>query len=82
MPTLVTTLAGVDIAGFKPLGWLVNLTPFLSFGRLRPLHTNAAIFAFGGSGGAACCLERQAAAEEEEEARGCRCHRVAGSGSR
>ena len=24
--------------------------PWLSFGRLRPLHTNAVIFAFGGSG--------------------------------
>jgi cytochrome c oxidase cbb3-type subunit 1 len=24
-------------------------TPWLSFGRLRPLHTNAVIFAFGGS---------------------------------
>ena len=25
------------------------LTPWLSFGRLRPLHTNAVIFAFGGN---------------------------------
>lgn len=25
-------------------------TPWLSFGRLRPLHTNAVIFAFGGCG--------------------------------
>jgi cytochrome c oxidase cbb3-type subunit 1 len=28
----------------------LNLAPWLSYGRLRPLHTNAVIFAFGGSG--------------------------------
>ncbi|RRJ84463.1 cytochrome-c oxidase, cbb3-type subunit I [Aestuariirhabdus litorea] len=27
----------------------LNLEPYLTFGRLRPLHTNAVIFAFGGS---------------------------------
>jgi cytochrome c oxidase cbb3-type subunit I/II len=27
----------------------LNLTPWLSFGRLRPLHTNAVIFAFAGN---------------------------------
>ena len=27
----------------------LNLPPYLTFGRLRPLHTNAVIFAFGGS---------------------------------
>jgi cytochrome c oxidase cbb3-type subunit 1 len=27
----------------------LNLTPWLAYGRLRPLHTNAVIFAFGGS---------------------------------
>jgi len=26
----------------------LNLAPWLSYGRLRPLHTNAVIFAFGG----------------------------------
>jgi cbb3-type cytochrome oxidase subunit 1 len=26
-----------------------NLAPYLTFGRLRPLHTNAAIFAFVGN---------------------------------
>ncbi|MBS1240849.1 MAG: bifunctional cbb3-type cytochrome oxidase subunit, partial [Gemmatimonadetes bacterium] len=26
----------------------LNLGPWLSFGRLRPLHTNAVIFAFAG----------------------------------
>ena len=26
----------------------LNFTPWLSYGRLRPLHTNAVIFAFGG----------------------------------
>jgi cytochrome c oxidase cbb3-type subunit I/II len=30
--------------------WKANLNlPWLTFGRLRPLHTNAAIFAFGGN---------------------------------
>ena len=28
--------------------------PWLSYGRLRPLHTNAVIFAFGGSVTSAC----------------------------
>lgn len=27
----------------------LNIAPYLTFGRLRPLHTNAVIFAFGGS---------------------------------
>jgi len=42
------TLFGVT---FKPLAWLSLLvnTEWLSFGRLRPLHTNAAIFAFAGN---------------------------------
>ena len=26
----------------------LNIGPYLHFGRLRPLHTNAVIFAFGG----------------------------------
>ncbi len=36
---------------FKPLAWMAFLheTEWLSFGRLRPLHTNAAIFAFAGN---------------------------------
>ncbi len=43
------TVAGVRPFLFlKPLGFLVN-TQWLSFGRLRPLHTNAAIFAFAGN---------------------------------
>jgi cytochrome c oxidase cbb3-type subunit I/II len=29
--------------------WRANLPPYLSFGRLRPLHTNAVIFAFVGN---------------------------------
>ena len=29
--------------------WRANLPPFLTFGRLRPLHTNAVIFAFVGN---------------------------------
>ena len=36
---------------FKPFAWMAFLyeTEWLSFGRLRPLHTNAAIFAFAGN---------------------------------
>ena len=29
--------------------WQANLPPYLTFGRLRPLHTNAVIFAFVGN---------------------------------
>ncbi len=40
-----------EIGGSHPLGWLKYIyeTSFLTFGRLRPLHTNAAIFAFAGN---------------------------------
>ncbi len=40
-----------DIGGFKPLAPLAFLTntEWLTFGRLRPLHTNAVIFAFAGN---------------------------------
>ena len=46
---IVGMLVGVWIAA--QLAWpLLNLDlPWTSFGRLRPLHTNAVIFAFGGS---------------------------------
>jgi len=46
---VVGMLVGVLIAA--QLVWpVLNFdTPWLSFGRLRPLHTNAVIFAFGGS---------------------------------
>lgn len=46
---LVGMLVGVLIAG--QLAWpALNFNlPWLTFGRLRPLHTNAVIFAFGGS---------------------------------
>mgnify|MGYP003667921606 CR=1 FL=1 len=46
---IVGMTAGVFIAA--QLAWpALNFdTPWLSFGRLRPLHTNAVIFAFGGS---------------------------------
>ncbi len=41
-------LVGVIIA--SELAWpLLNIEPFLNFGRLRPLHTSAVIFAFGGN---------------------------------
>ena len=45
---IVGMLVGVVIAA--QLVWPeLNLTAWLSYGRLRPLHTNAVIFAFGGS---------------------------------
>src|SRR5215212_8858469 len=44
---IVGMLVGVIIAA--QLVWPdLNLAPWLSYGRLRPLHTNAVIFAFGG----------------------------------
>ena len=45
---VVGMVVGVFIAA--QLIWPeLNLAPWLSYGRLRPLHTNAVIFAFGGS---------------------------------
>jgi len=41
-------LVGVIIAA--QLSWpIFNIEPYLNFGRLRPLHTSAVIFAFGGN---------------------------------
>lgn len=46
---VVAMLLGVTIA-FQLADWHVNLgIPWITFGRLRPLHTNAAIFAFCGN---------------------------------
>lgn len=46
---VVAMLLGVTIA-FQLADWHVNMgVPWLTFGRLRPLHTNAAIFAFCGN---------------------------------
>ena len=47
---LVGTVAGLLVA--CQLFWpQLNLnTPFTTFGRIRPLHTNAVIFAFVGNG--------------------------------
>lgn len=45
---IVGFLAGVGIAA--QLSWPeLNLEPYFNFGRLRPLHTSAVIFAFGGN---------------------------------
>jgi cbb3-type cytochrome oxidase subunit 1 len=51
---IVGMLVGVIIAA--QMAWPeLNLgIPFLSFGRLRPLHTNAVIFAFGARRRPAC----------------------------
>ncbi len=46
---IVGMLVGVIIAA--QMYWPeLNFGPYFHFGRLRPLHTNAVIFAFGGSG--------------------------------
>jgi len=46
---VVALLLGVTIA-FQLADWRLNLgLPWTTFGRLRPLHTNAAIFAFCGN---------------------------------
>ncbi|MGA7178090.1 MAG: cytochrome-c oxidase, cbb3-type subunit I [Thiobacillaceae bacterium] len=45
---IVGMLVGVILAA--QLIWPeLNIAPYLTYGRLRPLHTNAVIFAFGGS---------------------------------
>ncbi|TWU02455.1 cytochrome-c oxidase, cbb3-type subunit I [Stieleria varia] len=47
---LVATLVGLIVAVILVMPELTNGLPWISFGRLRPLHTNAAIFAFAGNG--------------------------------
>ena len=46
---IVGMLVGVIIAAELLWPDLITGVPWLSYGRLRPLHTNAVIFAFGGS---------------------------------
>ncbi|WP_372723760.1 cytochrome-c oxidase, cbb3-type subunit I [Novipirellula sp.] len=46
---LVATLVGLIVAIILVLPKLFGELEWLSFGRLRPLHTNAAIFAFAGN---------------------------------
>lgn len=46
---LVGTLAGLVVAVLLVMPELTDGRPWLSFARLRPLHTNAAIFAFAGN---------------------------------
>ncbi|MGO9834760.1 MAG: cytochrome-c oxidase, cbb3-type subunit I [Polyangiaceae bacterium] len=45
---IVGMLVGVVVA-LQLAFWQANLPPYLTFGRLRPLHTNAVIFAFVGN---------------------------------
>ena len=45
---LIGMLVGVLVA-LQLAFWQANLGPYLTFGRLRPLHTNAVIFAFVGN---------------------------------
>jgi len=46
---IVATLAGLIVAVLLIVPALTGGLPWLSFARLRPLHTNAAIFAFAGN---------------------------------
>ncbi len=46
---LVATLLGLAVAHLLVIPKMFGEDPVLSFGRLRPLHTNAAIFAFVGN---------------------------------
>ena len=46
---IVGMLVGVIIAAQLAMPTLIDGISWLSYGRLRPLHTNAVIFAFGGS---------------------------------
>ncbi len=46
---IVGMLVGVIVAAQLAFPDLTHGIPWLSYGRLRPLHTNAVIFAFGGS---------------------------------
>lgn len=46
---LVATLVGLIVAVLLVVPWLSLGMPWFSFARLRPLHTNAAIFAFAGN---------------------------------
>ncbi len=45
---IVGMLVGAVIA-LQMAFWQANVSPYLTFGRLRPLHTNAVIFAFVGN---------------------------------
>jgi len=45
---LVGMLVGI-IAALQLAFWKANLPPYFNFGRIRPLHTNASIFAFVGN---------------------------------
>src|SRR5262245_32236336 len=50
--TIVWGLVGMSVGLFLALQLAIprlNLAPYLTFGRLRPLHTNAVIFAFAGN---------------------------------
>jgi cytochrome c oxidase cbb3-type subunit I/II len=47
---LVATVVGLIVAILLVMPTLTAGLPWFSFGRLRPLHTNAAIFAFAGNG--------------------------------
>jgi cytochrome c oxidase cbb3-type subunit I/II len=50
--TIVWGLVGMSVGLFIALQLAIpklNLAPYLTFGRLRPLHTNAVIFAFAGN---------------------------------
>ena len=50
--SIVFAIVGMSVGALVALQlafWPANLEPYLTFGRLRPLHTNAVIFAFVGN---------------------------------
>ena len=51
--TVAFALVGMTVGAWIALElafWPANMgVPYLTFGRLRPLHTNAVVFAFGGN---------------------------------
>jgi cytochrome c oxidase cbb3-type subunit I/II len=47
---VVGMLVGLIVALQLVYPTILNFQPYLNFGRLRPLHTNAVIFAFVGNG--------------------------------
>ena len=47
---IVATLVGLIVAVLLVLPSITGGLPWFTFARLRPLHTNAAIFAFAGNG--------------------------------
>ena len=72
---VVAMLVGVLVAAMLFMPGL-NLAPYLTFGRLRPLHTNAVIFAFVGQHDLRRRLLLDAAPAEGAHVRATRCRKI------